>query len=125
MKQSPIFVKTYDLLRWLLPQTVKFPRQQRFVLAEAIQRTALQFQEEIIDAGRAPQPLPGLRQADTTLIKLRLYLRLACDLELLKFNQYEHVSRMVDEVGRLLGSWMKKEKRKEGEEEGETVDSRR
>ena len=43
MKQSPIFTKTYDLLRWLIPQTVKFPRQQRFVLAEAVQRTALTF----------------------------------------------------------------------------------
>jgi hypothetical protein len=40
VKESPIFTRTYDMLRWLLPATVKFPRQQRFVLAEAVQRTA-------------------------------------------------------------------------------------
>jgi len=106
MKESPIFTRTYDLLRWLLPETVKFPRQQRFVLAEALQRTALQFQEQIIDAAYAAEPLPLLRQADVTLTKLRTYLRLSKDLELLKINQYEHASRMVDEIGRLLGGWI-------------------
>ena len=106
MKESPIFTRTYDLLRWLLPETVKFPRQQRFVLAEALQRAALQFQEQIIDAAYAAEPLPLLRQADVTLTKLRTYLRLSRDLELLKFNQYEHASRLVDEVGRLLGGWI-------------------
>jgi hypothetical protein len=108
MKESPIFTKTYDLLRWLIPQTIKFPRQQRFVLAEAVQRTALDFQEQLIEAAYAERPGPILRQADVTLTKLRTYLRLCRDLELLQFNQYEHVARMVDEIGRLLGGWLKK-----------------
>jgi hypothetical protein len=108
MKQSPIFTKTYDMLRWLLPQTVKFPRQQRFVLAAAIQQTALRLQEQLIEAAYAEQPLPRLREADITLAKLRTYLRLCRDLELLKFNQYEHGARMLNEIGRLLGGWMKK-----------------
>lgn len=107
MKQSPIFARTYDLLRWLIPQTIKFPRQQRFVLAEAVQRTALQFQEQIIEAAYAEQPKPALRAADVTLTKLRTYLRLCRDLELLSFGQYEHVARMVDEIGRLLGGWVR------------------
>ena len=107
MKESPIFVRTYDLLRWLIPATVKFPRHQRFVLAEAVQRTALGFQERLIEAARAEEPLPLLRQADTELTKLRTYLRLCCDLTFLSIGQYEHVSRMVAEVGRLLGGWIK------------------
>lgn len=106
MRESPIFVRTYDLLRWLIPMTVKFPRSQRFVLAEAVQRTALQFQERLIEAARADEPLPLLRQADTDLTKLRFYLRLCRDLELMSIGQYGHAARMVDEVGRLLGGWM-------------------
>ena len=108
MKESPIFTKTYDLLCWLLPETVKFPRQHRFVLAEAVQRAALLFQEQIIEAGMADKPLPWLREADVTLTQLRTYLRLCSDLKLLPFNHYEHGSRMVDEVGRLLGGWIGK-----------------
>jgi len=108
MKQSPIFTKTYDMLRWLIPQTVKFPRQQRFVLAETVQRAALQFQDHLIEAACAERPLPHLRAADATLIKLRTYLRLCRALELLPFNQYEHIARLLDEIGRLLGGWTHK-----------------
>lgn len=107
MKQSPIFARTYDLLRWLIPLTTKFPRSHRFVLAARVQETVLRFQERLIEAGRSKKPLPILAQADTDLTKLRLYLRLCRDLQLIAFNQYEHGQRMVDEVGRLMGGWIK------------------
>jgi len=61
------------------------------------------LKERLIDAGRSRQPAPILAQADTDLAKLRLYLRLCRDLELVKFNQYEHGQRIVDEIGRLMG----------------------
>jgi len=107
VRESPIFTRTYDLLRWLIPMTVKFPRSQRFVLAEAVQRTALRFQERLIEAVRADVPLSSLRQADIDLTKLRFYLRLCRDLELMSVGQYGHAAQMVDEVGRLLGGWIK------------------
>jgi four helix bundle protein len=106
MQASPIFSRTYDLLLWLLPVTARFPRQQRFVLAEAVQRAALGFQESIIEAGQTRQAA-ALQEADTRLAALRVYLRLSHDLRLLSGGQYEHVARMVDEIGRLLGGWKK------------------
>jgi hypothetical protein len=48
-----------------------------------------------------------LRRADAALTRLRTYLRLCRDLGLLSAGQHEHVSRLVDEVGRLLGGWRK------------------
>ncbi len=108
MKQSPIFVRTYDLLRWLLPVTVKFPRQQRFVLAAALQRSAMALQEHLIEAAQGRRPKDSLQQADIALTKLRFYLRLSRDLELLSLGQYEHVIRMTNEIGRLLGGWLRK-----------------
>jgi hypothetical protein len=107
VKESPIFTRTYDLLRWLIPMTVKFPRHQRFVLAGAVQQTALRFQEQVVTAAYAEVPLKALREADATLATLRIYLRLCKDLKLLSFGQYEHVTRMVNEIGRLLGGWIK------------------
>lgn len=107
MKESPIFTRTYDLLRWLIPATVKFPRQQRFVLAGAVQQTALTLQEQLIEATHDPQPLTVLRRADTSLAKLRFYLRLCRDLELISVGQYAHAAKLIAEVGRLLGGWIK------------------
>ena len=76
MNQSPIFTRTYDLLRWLIPATVKFPRQQRFVLAQAVQQDALAFQSLLIEAAHQKHPLDTLNQADAELDKLRTRLRL-------------------------------------------------
>lgn len=107
MQQSPIFSKTYDLLTWLVPATTKFPREHRFVLARAVQETALNFQEDLIEAGlgRGRVRDSALAKADVNLTKLRFYLRLCQDLRLITPRQYQHVATMVTEVGRLLGGW--------------------
>ena len=112
MKQSPIFTRTYDLLRWLLPTTTKFPRQHRFVLAQALQRNALELQEALIDAGQGNNVKLALQRADSALMALRTYLRLAQDLRILSPGRYEYGARMVEEIGRLLGGWIKAQNNK-------------
>ena len=107
MQQSPIFTRTYDLLRWLIPVTAKFPRSQRFVLAAAVQQAALKFQEQIIAAAHARNPRPALEEADIALSQLRTHLRLCRDLEFLSQGQYQHAAAMVNEIGKLLGGWLK------------------
>ncbi len=105
-----IFTRTYDLLSWLLPQTNKFPRPQRFVVTRRLQDAALDLQELLIEANTRRSPAHRarkLRQADAALGKLRLYLRLAHRWKWLSTGRYEHVSEMVAEIGRLLGGWLR------------------
>lgn len=110
MNESPLFVRTYDLLLWLVPQVQKFPRIHRFGLAERIQRVAMDFQDAIITAGKSKDEArrQWLQRADCHLEQLRLWLRLARDFKLITLAQYEYVARLIVEVGRLLGAWMKK-----------------
>ncbi|MCP4426361.1 MAG: diversity-generating retroelement protein Avd, partial [Chloroflexi bacterium] len=107
MKQSPIFVKHYDLMAWLIPRTLNFPKSQRGVLARQIQKELFHIQEALVEAGAGNAPLPALAQADKGLIRLRTYLRLSRDLKLLSIKQFEHAARLTSEVGRLLGGWKK------------------
>ncbi|MBN1220858.1 MAG: diversity-generating retroelement protein Avd [Anaerolineae bacterium] len=106
-KESPIFGRTHDFIMWLLPHTMNFPRSQRFVLTRRLQDAALDFQERIIEAAlnRGAQQAQHLHQADLTLAKVRYYLRLSHELGWLKPGQYAHASRMVTEIGKLLGGW--------------------
>ena len=108
MNESPIFSRTHDLLLWLLPQVTKFPRVHRFGLGERVTHQALDFQELLLAAGLAQKDRETLLlQADIKLAQLRHSVRLCKDLELLELNQYEHVSKMLVEIGRLLGGWQK------------------
>jgi hypothetical protein len=102
-------VRTYDLLLWLIPQVQKFPRAHRFGLAERIQRLALDFQDSLVAAGKSKGAARRvlLNRADIQLEQLRVWTRLARDLQCLSLRQYEHLARLVGEVGRLLGAWLK------------------
>ncbi len=108
MQESPIFAKTYDFIKWLIPVTIKFPRHQRFVVAQAMQQAALALQERLIEAVRLPNRADPLRAADVELDKLRFYLRLSADLGYITLEQQRHAGQMLVEIGKMLGSWQKK-----------------
>ncbi len=104
-----IFTRTFDLLSWLLPHIESFPKEQRFLVTQRLMGAALDFQETIFEANARSYKtrLERLEMADAHLSKLRLYLRLAHQWRWLSNGQYEHVSLMVAEIGKLLGGWLK------------------
>ena len=54
MKESPIFARTHDLLLWLLPHTMGFPRSQRFVLTRRVQDAVVAPPSDVDPAGTLP-----------------------------------------------------------------------
>jgi len=107
-----ILTRTFDLLTWLLPRCEKFPKAQRYLVVQRLGDAALDFQEALFHANaqRGEARLARLREADAYLTTLRLYLRLAYQWAWLTSGQYEHVSKMIEEIGRLLGGWMRQTK---------------
>jgi len=109
-KESPIFVKTFDLLKWILGRTEKFPKSQRFFLAKRINDAIFDLYEILVEAAsiKSSTVYERLKQADTALLKLKHYTRLAMELKFLSFKQYEYAAKQAEEIGRLLGGWLKK-----------------
>ena len=107
--ETPIFTRTFDFLTWLLPATDHFPRAHRHTVTRRLLDAAFDFSECIEEANlrRGNARLEWLLRADAALAKVRHYLRLARRWEWLSAGQYEHVSKMVVEIGRLLGGWRK------------------
>lgn len=104
-----IFSRMFDLLDWLLPKAERFPRVHRNTLTPRLMNAALDTAEALYAAehGRDQERLASLRAADVALDRLRLYLRLAHRWQWLSHDQYGYASRMVEEVGRLLGGWLR------------------
>ncbi len=112
MKESPAFTKSYDLLRWLLTTTRKFPRDQRFGLAQRLEGYAFALQEALVAAALdAPHESHHLLQADIALVNVRKGVLLAYELGFYTGGQYAHVSALTQEVGNLLGAWRKRAER--------------
>ncbi len=107
--EMPIFVRTFDFLSWLLPATNHFPRAHRHSFTQRLLDAGFDLREHLEEANlrKGKERLERLTSADAALAKVRLYLRLAVKWGWFSQGQYEHVSRMVVEIGRLLGGWKK------------------
>lgn len=102
-----IFQKSYDLFKILHQYVAKFPRAEKYCLGQKIKETNINFLDQIIRANNARNKRPYLEEASQLLEILRIYLRLCHDLKLIGFKRYEIVSQKIDEIGRMLGGWLK------------------
>jgi hypothetical protein len=107
--ETPIFIRTFDFLTWLLPATNHFPRAHRHTFTVRLLDAAFELNDRLEAANhrQGRERLAELRAADEALDRVRTYLRLAARWEWLSPGQYEHVAGMVAEIGRLLGGWTK------------------
>lgn len=106
-KTGPALEKTYCFLLWLVPTVEKFPRSQKFMLGDRIQSTALDVLEGLIEATYRRERAEHLARVNLLLEKLRFLFRLAKDLRILDARRYEFSAREINEIGRLVGGWMK------------------
>jgi len=102
-----IFQKVYDLILWLYPTVNKFPKSQRFVLGQQIEATVLEILKKVIEANAEINKLPYLKKISVELDKLRILTRLSKDLKFISINQYQFASEKSNEIGKVLGGWMK------------------
>jgi hypothetical protein len=74
-----ILVRVFDLLEWLVPKGEAFPRAFRHTVTARLLGAALDLPERLFEAQsrRGRQRREALAEADATLNKLRLYVRLA------------------------------------------------
>jgi hypothetical protein len=106
-QELAVIRRTYDLVKWSCGHTSKFPRNHRFVLGERIERRLYDLLETRIQARYTRDRQALLRQANLRLEVLRFHMRLAKDLQCLKVKSYGHAARAIDEIGRLVGGWLK------------------
>ena len=108
MAQEMLVIKRgYDFSRWLLQHTGKFPKSYRFSVAAKLENAILDFIELTTVANMRKDKRPVLKRADEALARLRLLFRLSYEMRFVNLKSYEYGSKQMNELGRLLGGWMK------------------
>jgi hypothetical protein len=106
-QELAVITKTYDLILWSCSHTSKFPRNHRFVLGERIERNLYNLLETLIRAKYTKNRQRLLEEANLSLEILRFQMRLAKDVQCLKLNSYGFAAKAIDEIGRLIGGWLR------------------
>ncbi len=107
IKDLKIFQKLYDVILWIYPMVNKFPKSQRFVLGQRIENSVLELLRLVIKANAAREKKPILKEFSVELDQFRILMRLSKDLKFMSIGQYEYVSKLINETGRMLGGWIK------------------
>lgn len=102
-----IVMKMYDLVKWTCERVAKFPRVYRFGVGERLEARTWGILETLIRSRYTSDRLGLLNEANMGLELLRFHFRLARDLRCLSLESYGYASRAVDEVGRMVGGWIK------------------
>lgn len=102
----PVYEKAYEFTLWLFPRAAKFPKQQRFVLGQDIEKSATRLLRNLMHAQRSTRKLTYLKKASDELDDLRLQIRLAKDLKYMSVTSYGHASREINKIGKMLGGWL-------------------
>jgi hypothetical protein len=110
-ENTTIFKKIYDLILLIYQYVQLFPRQDKFILGERIKNAAIDLLESTIKANQLENKVLSLYDVSTKLDILRVYMRLAKDLRLLDLKKYETASIHIVEIGKMLGGWIKYEKK--------------
>ena len=97
----------HELLLWLIPQIDKFPRIRRFTLGERLESALLEVLELSVEAAYTHNKRAALHRANLWLEMAKHLWRLALELQAVAVRQYEHGARLMDELGRQLGGWLR------------------
>jgi hypothetical protein len=106
-KSDNILTKLQNLLLYLIPRLNKFPRDQKFVLGDRIETRLLDVQEFCLRAYFSRDKRGHLLEANLQLEVTRHLVRLANALKLFSHHTYGVLAEKLDEVGRMIGGWLK------------------
>jgi flagellar biosynthesis/type III secretory pathway protein FliH len=104
----PVFVKWLDTTDWILSSVDKFPKSVRATISNRIVNTALDVMEGIVEAIYSKDRQNILKKVNLNLEKLRVMYRIAFNRRYVSSKQYEFISELFSETGKMIGGWRKK-----------------
>ncbi|OPL09454.1 MAG: hypothetical protein AVO38_11040 [delta proteobacterium ML8_D] len=88
-KEVDAITKLYDFILWIIPKLDKFPRSQKFLIADRIETILLDVLDLLIEAAYSKKKSGPLHVANLKLERLRYLIRLSKDLKLLSLKSAE------------------------------------
>lgn len=111
MNDFVIHTKMLAVIAWTFNKILRFPKQQRYVLGQEIERSTLRALRLIIEANDTRErsnKIIKLHDLNVELSVLRTLFRVSYDLRFMSLSSLTYITGLIDEVGRIAGAWSKK-----------------
>ena len=108
----PIFKKSYDLYKDFYNIRLSVPKQDRYTLWQKCESLLIEVLDGILFASQQTksEKLPILEDTSVKLNFLRICIRLMKDIKAIDNKKYIIIQVNIDEIGRMLGGWIKSTK---------------
>lgn len=108
----PIFKKSYELYKEFYKLRLTVPKQDRYVLWQKCESTLITVLEGILLASQQSkiEKLPTLEKTSVKLNFLKICVRLMKDVKAISPKTYIVLEANLDEIGKMLGGWIKSTK---------------
>jgi len=108
----PIFKKAYELYKNFHLTRNSVSKQDRYTIFLRSENIMLDVLEGILEASQMAkiEKLPILKKTSVKLDFLRIFLRLMKDVKTIDLKKYALMEEGVDEIGRMLGGWIRSTK---------------
>jgi four helix bundle protein len=113
-----LYRKYFEMIKLLNIYLNHFPKHEKYALANRIRDNAYEVYDLIVECQKRYYKKTTLTQLDISHEKLRMQLYLANELDYFNYkdgrkgkinqNRYLSISRLIDEIGKLIGAWIAK-----------------
>lgn len=107
MKKLVLYQKYYDFMLYIFPVIDKFPKREKFALCSEMKNVVLKLNSLIIRTNKSRKKKQGAYEIDICLEELRMLIRFSHDRKFLSRKSYEFSSKLLLEIGKILGGWIK------------------
>ena len=102
-----ILAKLEELDAYSHQVSLQFPRYERHVLCADIRRSCNELMRLAVRAAKRYHKKTTLQDLDIEVEVLRTLVRKAHRMQYINHRRYEIWSREIDEVGRMVGGWIR------------------
>ena len=106
---TPILNKTYDLYKLLCRHRSRVPKSDRYTLWVECESTVLAILRTTINTThqKGERRIESLYSISNHVDLLKVLIRLAKDNQAIDLSQYDEIQRLLQEIGRMVGGWIK------------------
>jgi hypothetical protein len=101
--------KIRDMIIYNNQMVVKFPKHEKFLMANKIRELGYCVLELCIVCNKKVHKKTTLTELNIAHELLRQFVNLALESRYINYQKHKTASLFVDEVGKMVGAWVKKE----------------